>query len=61
MLNGVDPVGPDLGPNCMQKVISRRQNSPLARKELKHTVSFTLDVTHSFFSVFIVRPISTNL
>ena len=38
---GLDPdqdrrsVGPDLGPNCLQSIISRRQKSPLARKELK--------------------------
>ena len=57
MLNGLDPdqdrhsVGPDLGLNCMQNVTSRRQNSLLARKELGPTVSFTLDVTHSFFCV----------
>ena len=41
MSNGLDPdqdghsVGPYLCPNCLQKVISRRQMSPLARKELK--------------------------
>ena len=26
------PVGPDLGPNCFAKLISRRQKSPLAGK-----------------------------
>ena len=38
--NGLDPdqdrhsVGPDLGPKLFAKYISRRQESPLARKEL---------------------------
>ena len=38
--NGLDPdqdrghVGPDLGPNCFAKVISRWKKSPLARKKL---------------------------
>ena len=40
MSNSLDPdqarhfVGPDLGPNCLKKVISRRQRSLLAGQEL---------------------------
>ena len=41
MSNSLDPdqdqcfVGPDMGPNCLQRVsISRQQKSPLIRKEL---------------------------
>ena len=31
---GSRSVGPDLGPNCLQRFYSRRQKLPLARKEL---------------------------
>ena len=40
MSDSLDPdqalhsVGPDLGPNCLQRVISRRKKSQLVRKEL---------------------------
>ena len=45
MSNSLDPyqdphsVGPDLGPNCLQKVISRQKILQLARKGLIITIS----------------------
>ena len=44
--SGRQDVGPDLGPNCLKKIISRRQKSQQAIKELKHW-SQTLRITKS--------------
>ena len=37
-------VGPHLGSNCLQKAIGRRQNYPLACKELQQVNTFVFNV-----------------
>ena len=47
---------PDLGPNCLQKVISGQQKSPLAGKALKETV-FVFSFNSSCFKYYSQLPI----
>ena len=60
MSNSLDPdqawpfVGPDLGPNCLQR-LSADNKSPLVEKELKHQVGFLI------FFFFFSEKISLNI
>ena len=49
MSNGLDPdqdqhsVGPDLSPNCLQRLSADDKKLPLARKELNNVFLFCFD------------------